>query len=116
MKSFQELLSDIGEIGIVEQVRYPLVVATGLPNIELSELVVFETGQIGQVFMIEREEVEILLLSQEEVAAGSRLARTNEFFSVPVGEGLLGGMIDPMGNSISSEYMPPEFSERRPID
>ncbi len=113
---FNKLMIENGEFGIVQNVRYPIVVATGLPGARLSEIVLFETGEIGQVFILEKDLAEILVFSKNPVKVGTKIIRLNRFVAVPVGDELLGGMIDPLGNRISKEDAPLTISKGREID
>lgn len=116
MNTFEQLLESVGEIGFVEEINYPIAVVNGLPNAKLHEVVMFESGQKGEVFLLEREKIEVFLFSQEAVQVGTRVARTDTFLSIGVGNGLLGSIIDPLGNTIveSKKYKRP--IEERPIE
>lgn len=103
MKDFNYYLEAIGEIGFVEEGRHSLIYASGLPHVHLNEIVIFETGVLGQVFSITKEQIEILLLSKGVISVGSKIARTNEFLRVSVGKGLLGRMVNPLGLPLDSK-------------
>ncbi len=96
MKDFKHYLDQIGEIGFVEEVLHSIVYVSGLPGVHLSELVIFESGELGQVISLSKDAVEVLLLARTQVRVGVRVARTNELLQVPVGEALLGRAIDPL--------------------
>jgi F-type H+-transporting ATPase subunit alpha len=113
---FNKMMIENGEFGVVQTVRHPIVVANGLPGARLSEMVLFESGEIGEVFLMEKEEVEILVFSKNAVKAGTKIIRLDKFIAVPVGEELLGNMIDPLGNPISQESPPLVLSKAREID
>lgn len=112
MKDFNSYLTQTEEIGYVEQVADAIIYATGLPNVKPEEIVVFETGDFGQVFSIEPELVEILTFSKNSIKPGTRLTRTNEILKIPVGAELLGKVIDPLGTAIDSKKLTktPTFS------
>src|SRR3989344_1489268 len=97
MRDFSFYLDKIGEIGFVEQALHSIVYVSGLPGVHLSEIVVFETGDIGQVFSIDRENCEILIFSNSKINVGTQVARTGELLTVPLGTGLLGKTINPLG-------------------
>lgn len=101
MKDFSYYLDTFGEVGLVERIHHPIVLVEGLPFIRPYEVVVFETGQIGQVFTINQENVEILVFSSEPVRPKTRVARTNVLLSIPVGNQLLGTTINPLGEPLS---------------
>lgn len=109
MDSFESLLEKVGEIGFVEETTYPIAVINGLPNAKLHEVIMFENGQIGEVFLLERHHIQVFLFSQEPPQVGTRVTRTNKFLSIGVGKGLLGSIIDPLGNIImaSKNYIRP---------
>lgn len=113
---FKKKMMESGEFGLVENIRHPIVVVSGLPGARLSEIVLFESGEMGEVFLMEKEFVEILVFSKNPVKVGSRLIRLDTFLSVPVGQELLGQMIDPVGNAISSIGDQKKPSQSREID
>lgn len=102
MKNFDYYLSTTSEIGFVGEVNNTIVYADGLPKIKPEEIVLFETGEFGMVLALTPENVEILVFSNKAIKNGTKVVRTNEFIKVPVGAGLLGNIIDPMGNPIST--------------
>lgn len=101
MKSFKEYLEKIEEFGVVEEARHPLSLVAGLPGGRLNEIVIFETGQVGQIFVLNKDKAQILLLDNAPVKIGTRLTRTGEFLSVPVGDELLGQSLNPLGIPVS---------------
>ncbi len=108
--NYSDYLQTIGEFGVVREVNHPIAVITGLPTARPHEIVMFESGEWGQVYAVEEETIEVLVFSKNPVQIGSQIARTNKFLSVPVGKSLLGRIIDPLGNAItkSSEYIKPD--------
>ncbi len=115
MKNFAHFLEKTGEYGIVKELKASIVKATGIPKAKLHELILFESGKLGEVFSANREEIEILTFSKEPVAVGERIVRTDTMISVPVGKNLLGTIIDPLGEvyPIIKNFTPPK--ERREI-
>ncbi len=100
MKDYDYYLDKVGEIGFVDEIVHSIAYVSGLPKAHPDEVVIFETGEIGEVLSIDRERIEILLLSRDPVKVGSKVARTNELFQVPVGESVLGRVVDPLVNPI----------------
>lgn len=100
MNDYDYYLNKTGEFGIVEEVNYPIIVVSGLPNAKPREVVMFENGQRGQVFTLEKDKIEVLLFSKEPVRVGDKASRTDFQLTVPVGPELLGNMIDPLCNPI----------------
>ncbi len=115
MKDFTAYLNKTQEIGYVEQIEGPIVYVNGLPSVKPEEIVVFETGDFGQVLSIEPDLVEVLIFSKDSVKPGARATRTDELLEIPVGFELLGQMIDPLGNSIHSIKPSKKPSLFRPI-
>jgi F-type H+-transporting ATPase subunit alpha len=99
MKNFSEYLETTGEYGVVKELKASLVKASGIPKAKLHELILFESGKLGEVFSANRDVIEILTFSKEPVAIGERMVRTDTTISVPVGESLLGTIIDPLGTA-----------------
>jgi F-type H+-transporting ATPase subunit alpha len=103
MLEYAKYLEEIGEFGVATEVRHPIVSVSGLPHAKPHEVVVFETGEIGEVFLIEKNALQILVFSAQPVKAGTQVVRTETYLSVPVGEELLGTIIDPLGYPISNQ-------------
>lgn len=109
---FETVLKEVGEYGVVEQVRHSTVIVSGLPNAFLHELVLFESGHIGEVFAVEKDFLQILTFSKQFIKPGTKVTRTNKTVSVPVGKELLGQAINPLGESISAkEYHKPSLEK-----
>src|SRR6185312_389852 len=100
MDAFENLLQKMGEYGVVFQVAHPIVFVEGLPTVHTHEVVVFESGQTGEVFSITRGKVEIRIFSHEPVRVGTRVTRTKQMLSLPVGKELLGHAISPLGDPL----------------
>lgn len=102
MNDFEAKLKETGEVGFVTEVVGAIVMASGIPQAKPDELIIFESGETGQVFSLKQDLVEILTFSKNPIKVGSRLARTGRFLEVPVGNELLSNVIDPFGNSFES--------------
>lgn len=116
MNSFSFYLETIGEYGIVLQINHPIVFVEGLPLAKSQELVVFETGQLGQIFAVNREDVEVLVFSKQPVKANSRVVRTNQTLTIGVSEQLLGSTINPLGEPIGSYDSLPSITTQKDLD
>lgn len=112
MDVFQKYLEQFGEVGYVQELFSQIVSVKGLPGVRIGERVVFEDGAWGQVFGLQDDMVEVLLLSSQWIAAGSRVARSGTFATIPVGQELLGTIIDPL----ASQFLSATAMERRPVD
>ncbi len=115
MKTFQEYLDSLGEYGVVTEVNHPLVVAEGLPSVKPDELILFEDGAVGQVFSMNETTTTILSFSKKPSLTGTKLTRTGEIITIPVGESLLGKAINPLGELLNKDYSPITSKEFRPL-
>jgi len=89
------------EIGTIQFVGRDIARVSGLPNIRAEELVQFSGNYMGLVFNIDPEEIGIILLDpSEKLQVGEEVHRTQRVLDVPVGEGLLGRVVDPLGRPL----------------
>ncbi|MEZ6079882.1 MAG: hypothetical protein R3C56_30685 [Pirellulaceae bacterium] len=89
------------EIGVVEQVERGVARVRGLPHVQIDEMLRFAGGQRGYAFNLDPDEVGCVLLdSGERIAAGTRVERMHTVLDTPVGDELLGRVIDPVGRSL----------------
>jgi F-type H+/Na+-transporting ATPase subunit alpha len=118
MEEFDNLLNQTKEYGIAEIVKYPIIECTGLPTVTVDDLVLFETGQKGQVMSLNGNTVEVVTFSSEKIIPGTKVVKTGEKLSIEVGEHLLGECIDPLGKEIfkAVNINKPKNPERRKID
>lgn len=99
-KTFKEYLDETGEVGSVQSILQSIVYITGLPGVRPKEMIIGEGGQRGIVQGIEEGLAEVLMLDTDGLVSNLAVARTNETFSVPVSDGLLGRIIDAIGRPI----------------
>lgn len=116
MDEFAQFLQKTGEYGIVNQVSHPITFIEGLPKVRTRELIMFESGQKGEVFSITRGRVEARVFSHDPVRVGTKVTRTDQLISVPVGKELLGHTINPLGEPLDPtiSFTPPK--ELRSLD
>ncbi|MBE9167153.1 alternate F1F0 ATPase, F1 subunit alpha [Pleurocapsales cyanobacterium LEGE 06147] len=104
------------EIGIVKSVDQGIATVKGLPNVKADELLRFPGDLLGIVFNLDVDELGIILLGKSEhLKAGDRVERTGRVLDVPVGEALLGRVIDGTGRPLD-ERGAIEAAERWPIE
>ncbi len=96
-EAFETYLNSTSEFGTVTQVHYPMISIEGLPKAHPFETLIFEDGQMGQVFDMEYDLLHALVFSPEPIHIGSKVTRTNQTLSIPVGDTLRGSTIDPLG-------------------
>lgn len=99
-----DLNAQFEEVGTVLQVSDGVVRIYGLKNAEANELLVFENGMNAIVMNLEEDNVGAVLLgSSEKIKEGYIVRRTHRIASIRVGEGMLGRVIDPLGNPIDTD-------------
>jgi F-type H+-transporting ATPase subunit alpha len=88
----------VDETGTVLNVGKGIVGVSGLPHVRSQELVRFPGNVLGMALNLEPDQVGVVLLDEsEELAAGQNVRRTERVADIPVGEGLLGRVIDAVG-------------------
>jgi F-type H+-transporting ATPase subunit alpha len=108
--------TDLSEVGQVLQVSDGIARIYGLENCVSLELLELEGGVTGIAFNLEEDNVGAALFGEwEHIKEGDPVRRTGNVASVPVGEGLLGRVVDPLGNALDGRG-PVETSERRPLE
>ena len=114
-EKFQPRLAAL-EVGTVTTVSSGVAKATGLPGVGYDELVEFPGELLGIAFNVDQEEVGIVLLGDcTHLSAGAEVRRTGRVVDVPVGDGIVGRVIDPLGHPLD-EKGPVAFSRRSPIE
>jgi len=104
------------EMGTVTTVSTGIAKVTGLPGAGFEELVQFPGGLSGIAFNLDETEIGIVLLGDYwHLQAGDKVERTGRVMDVPVGEGLVGRVIDPLGRVLDGKG-PFDYSGRRPIE
>ncbi len=86
------------ETGRVIYIGQGIARVSGLPGIQLGELIRFANGTLAMAFNLDEDEVGVVLLGRDtNIQAGSEVRRTGRLLDVPVGEELLGRVITPTG-------------------
>ena len=92
------------EVGIVTKVSTGIATLSGLPGVGYEEIVTFPGDLPGIAFNIDENEVGVILLGDyQNLHAGDEVERTGRVMDVPVGDGLLGRVIDPLGNPLDGK-------------
>lgn len=92
---------NLRETGVINTVSTGIAKVSGLPGVGFEELVKFPGDLFGIAFNIDEEEVGVVLLGEcWHLHAGDEVERTGRVMDVPVGDGLIGRVIDPMGNPL----------------
>lgn len=116
-------------LGKVESIRDCVVNATGLKNAKYGELVLFPSNIYGMVMSLEENSTGIILLGpSDKISVGDTIRATGKVLEVPVGEGLIGRIIDPLGRPLDGgppidasktrkiEALAPTVVEREPVN
>ncbi|MDR1563149.1 MAG: F0F1 ATP synthase subunit alpha [Dysgonamonadaceae bacterium] len=92
------------EVGTVLQVSDGVVRIFGLSNAESGELLQFENGEMAVVMNLEEDNVGAVLMGRTDlISEGDTVKRTGNIASIPTGEGLLGRVINPLGQPIDGK-------------
>jgi hypothetical protein len=99
-----EATASLDEVGTVLQVGDGIARVYGLSNAQYGELVEFEGGLEGIVLNLEEDNVGVVLLGpSQEVMEGATVKRTQRISSIKVGEGIVGRVVDTLGNPIDGK-------------
>jgi len=108
--------SNLAEVGNVLQVGDGIARIHGLENCLALEMLELEHGVVGLAFNLEEDNVGAALFGEwDHVKEGEPVRRTGSVASVPVGEALLGRVVDPLGKPLDGQG-PLETSESRPLE
>lgn len=92
---------DYTETGVVTYIGDGIARAQGLDNAMSGELLIFENGTIGMAQNLETNDVGIIILGGfTDIREGSVVRRTGKIMEVPVGSGLIGRVINPLGQPV----------------
>jgi F-type H+-transporting ATPase subunit alpha len=104
------------EVGTLTSVSVGIAKVSGLPGIGFEELLKFPGDLYGIAFNVDADEIGVVLLGEcEHLHAGDEVERTGRVMDVPVGDGLIGRVVDPLGNPLDDKG-PIGSSSRLPIE
>jgi F-type H+-transporting ATPase subunit alpha len=120
--------TDLSEVGTVLQVGDGIARVHGLENCVALERLEFEHGVVGIAFNLEEDNVGVALFGQwQHVKEGQPVRRTGEVMAVPVGDAMLGRVVDPLGSPLDGqgaiaaettrplEFKAPGVVQRQPV-
>jgi F-type H+-transporting ATPase subunit alpha len=108
--------SEVSEIGQVLSVGDGIARIYGLDNVQAGEMVEFPGGIRGMALNLEQDNVGVVIFgSDREIREGDTVKRTQAIVDVPVGKGLLGRVVDPLGNPLDGKG-PIEADKRMKVD
>src|SRR5690242_9726652 len=116
------------EVGVVTDAADGIAHVEGLPSTKTNELLEFENGTLGVALNLDVREIGVVILGDfSGIEEGQRVKRTGNILSVPVGDGFLGRVIDPLGRPMDGlgdvepegrrnlEVQAPSVVERQPV-
>ncbi|HEX5510004.1 MAG TPA: F0F1 ATP synthase subunit alpha [Pseudolabrys sp.] len=108
--------AEVSEVGQVLSVGDGIARVDGLDNVQAGEMVEFENGVRGMALNLEIDNVGIVIFGNDrEIKEGQTVKRTGAIVDVPVGKGLLGRVVDALGNPIDGKG-PIKADERKRVD
>lgn len=109
-------VTTIDEVGNVKSVSDGVAMVEGINKCKSTELISFSSGATGIAMNLELDKVGVVLLTKgETVTEGMICKRTGETVSIPVGHGLLGRVVNPLGNPIDGKGII-RYNDKRPIE
>jgi F-type H+-transporting ATPase subunit alpha len=107
---------EVREVGTVIEAGDGIARASGLADVQAQELVQFANGVIGVAFNLETDIVGIIVLGEYEgIEEGMQVRTTGRIASVPVGDGMVGRVVNPLGQPVDGKG-PIPFDHYRPIE
>src|SRR6058998_3996511 len=108
--------AEVSEVGTVLSVGDGIARIYGLDNVQAGEMVEFDNGTKGMALNLEADNVGVVIFgSDAQISEGSTVKRTGTIVDVPIGKGLLGRVVDALGNPIDGKG-PIEATERRRVE
>src|SRR6201747_927571 len=109
--------AQVSEVGEVLSVGDGIARVFGLDNVQAGEMVEFPGGIKGMALNLETDNVGCVIFGNDStIKEGDTVKRTGAIVEVPVGKGLLGRVLDPLGNPIDGKGDLKEGAERRLVD
>lgn len=107
---------EVAEVGTVIQVGDGIARVHGLENAMANELLEFENGVFGLALNLEESNVGVVIMGPySEIREGDQVKRTGQIMQVPVGEALLGRVVNPLGQPVDGKG-PIATTEFRPVE
>ena len=117
------------EVGVVAETGDGIAYVEGLPSTMANELLKFEDGTLGIALNLDVRQIGVIILGDfGGIEEGQQVRRTGEILSVPVGDGFLGRVIDPLGRALDGkgaivadaqralEVQAPSVVQRQPVE
>src|ERR1700761_4041520 len=110
--------ADVSDVGQVLSVGDGIARVFGLDKVQAGEMVEFPAAGVkGMALNLEKDNVGVVIFgSDSQISEGHEVRRTGEIVDVPVGKGLLGRVVDPLGNPIDGKGPLTDVAEKRRVD
>ena len=109
--------AEVSDVGQVLSVGDGIARVHGLDSVQAGEMVQFESGVRGMALNLERDNVGVVIFGDDRgIKEGDNVKRTQEIVSAPVGKGLLGRVVDALGEPIDGKGPLTNVAERRRVD
>ena len=110
--------ADVSDVGSVLSVGDGIARVYGLDNVQAGEMVEFPSAGVkGMALNLERDNVGVVIFGQDQsIKEGDEVRRLGEIVDVPVGRGLLGRVVNPLGEPIDGKGPIQNVAERRRVD
>lgn len=107
---------EVVEVGTVVEVGDGIARVYGLEKVMAGELVEFDTGVLGLALNVEESNVGVVILGQfSDIREGGQVKRTGQIMQVPVGEAMIGRVVNPLGQPVDGKG-PIATTEFRPVE
>ena len=104
----------VGQVGRVVEVGDGIARVSGLPDATVNEILEFESGTLGLALNLDEESIGAVVLGEvDDIEEGQTVKATGQILSVPVGDGLLGRVVNTMGEPIDGKGPLSNVQERR---
>ena len=109
--------AEVSDVGQVLSVGDGIARVHGLDSVQAGEMVQFESGVRGMALNLERDNVGVVIFGDDRgIKEGDNVKRTQEIVAAPVGKGLLGRVVDALGEPIDGKGPLVNVAERRRVD
>src|SRR6202008_1651020 len=109
--------AEVADIGRVLSVGDGIARIHGLDNVQAGEMVEFPGGVKGMALNLERDNVGVVIFGEDRgLKEGDTVKRLGEIVDVPVGKGLLGRVVNPLGEPIDGKGPITDVAEKRRVD
>ncbi|MDD7464715.1 MAG: F0F1 ATP synthase subunit alpha [Actinomycetaceae bacterium] len=117
VSSYEPAKAASEEVGHVMLTADGIARVDGLPSAMANELLTFDDGTLGLAMNLEERDIGVVVLGDfSNIEEGMAVRRTGEVLSVPVGEGYLGRVVDPLGAPLDGLGVIEDVAERRALE